>query len=371
MKEENEKKIQEIIDTLLNDLKNSHLLLNNFLNPIERVCEPHTLENLAHELRPKMVYGIGKFTTEWYEYIEQNERGSHGEVLSRFSPDENRKIELSLNNVTVRFKLLTNILMNSTHNDPVTSMKIKKLFEKAESSINLDSQMLELEAASYGFYDLVEKESIRYPLGRQIYTAYNLRVEIERLIGYIEEIENQVKPIIGELIETSQITKEKDRQSISNLQVLERIINRFSISIRSFNNKKRKGKQIIRFSDEYDFQAYLRLIFSAFFEIKWEDPIGAYTIDSPTGKIEFFIPEIETLIETKFISDDKSLKRALKSINDKIKVYSAHPNLKLIYFLLWDESGTIIDPESLENNYTGTFEFNEKKFSQKLKVLKK
>jgi hypothetical protein len=69
---------------------------------------------------------------------------------------------------------------------------------------------------------------------------------------------------------------------------------------------------------------------------------------------------METLVETKFVNDD-----------NKIKVYSAHPNLKLLYFIIWDENSTIIDPKSLEKSYTGTSEFKGKKFSLKLKVIKK
>ena len=157
-------------------------------------------------------------------------------------------------------------------------------------------------------------------------------------------------------------------------ETLINVLKRFPTAVRSFNDKRRKDKKErpnIVISDEYEFQDYLRLCLTVLYPLIDEQLIPKENIDSSSGKVEFHIKSLKTIIECKYIDKTRNKNEMNKSLAEKIQKYKNLSDMKTMIFLIWDHDGSINDPQDYEDNNSKLHTIDGKSFFLKYLVIKR
>lgn len=86
-------------------------------------------------------------------------------------------------------------------------------------------------------------------------------------------------------------------------------------------------------------------------------------------RIDFVIPSISTIIETKYMRDSSHANSISDELKTDIQSYHSHEQCNRIYGIIWDDGGEIIDRSNFENELSGSQTIDGTEFDVKVLVL--
>lgn len=243
-------------------------------------------------------------------------------------------------------------------------IKLKELIDKGNKI--LDYRRKSVEALSkQGIADLTGN------VDNMKFTEWKYSVEDYMLFSYgdkniyLERFkENVKKPNVSNLknglgilnymesnSDTIKNLKLKKESNFNSNDILETIMINLEKMVTQLSTRDRKKEPLIM-NDEYDIQYLLSSVLKLFFaDVRVEESMPSSVKSS--NRIDIFLPEIESAIETKFLRDEKSKKTLIAQIKEDIVSYQQHPKIKKLYFYIYDQNKKIKNPKSYENDLNG------------------
>lgn len=175
----------------------------------------------------------------------------------------------------------------------------------------------------------------------------------------------------AKFVEGIQLTEKVDtkRKNSDQIDMIFTVIDKFSTAAKPLLIR-RKNKPRIKFNDEYDIQDVLHTILKPFFpSIKSEEVVSGGS--KRFLKIDFLITSEKIGIECKFVKSNLKIDKIKAQINDDIQTYHQHQDCSTLIFFLYDKNQIIVDPDSLEKEYTALQKFNKKPMQIYLRVRPK
>ncbi len=134
----------------------------------------------------------------------------------------------------------------------------------------------------------------------------------------------------------------KDPEFIGRLAV------RLPIVIRELRHR-RQDRPTLDVNDEYDLQDLMRSLMAIHFDdIRPEEWTPSYAGSS--SRMDFFLPEIEAVVETKMTRERLNDKRLGEELFIDIARYEKHPHCRTLYCIVYDPEQRIRNPRGLESD---------------------
>jgi REase_DpnII-MboI len=129
-----------------------------------------------------------------------------------------------------------------------------------------------------------------------------------------------------------------------------RLAERFHRVVGQLQKRKRhNGRPTLDVNDEYDVQDLFHALLTLFFDdIRPEEWTPNYA--GASSRIDFLLPEIETVVELKKTRPSLSTKVLGEQLLVDIAKYKGHPNCRGIFCVVYDPDDIIKNPRGLEND---------------------
>lgn len=112
---------------------------------------------------------------------------------------------------------------------------------------------------------------------------------------------------------------------------------------------RRENRATLDVSDEYDlqdlFHALLKIHFDDVRKEEW-----APTYAGGASRMDFLLPEIETVVETKMMRGTLSTKQLGDELIVDIAKYQKHPQCRTLFCLVYDPLGRVANPRGVESD---------------------
>ena len=186
-------------------------------------------------------------------------------------------------------------------------------------------------------------------------------LQISALNNLIKYVETKPLPDISENV------KEKGD---GKMNIIFSVLEKFTSASKSLT-ERRRGKTTLEIEDEYDMQDILHVILKPFFPaLKLEEVISGNDSEKFL-KIDFLISSIKVGIECKCIRDKAHANVITKEINDDIQTYHKHQDCNNLIIFIYDKKLLITNPDVLEQQYSKTQSFADKKLEINLLIRPK
>ncbi len=135
----------------------------------------------------------------------------------------------------------------------------------------------------------------------------------------------------------------------------------------SFLSKRNHGRPPYVVENEYDLQDLLYVILKPFFA---DARLEEYTPKHAGGakRIDIVIPSIETVVETKYVRDERHAVSVADEIKVDIESYHVHPSCKTLCVLVYDSRMMIKDPINVAIDLSGLRIIGGKSFETKVVI---
>lgn len=151
-----------------------------------------------------------------------------------------------------------------------------------------------------------------------------------RELDQIADLRGRIRPVV----------------SITRKELLLDLMKNFSASAAVLRLRQR-GRPPLTLSDEYDTADLLHaLIRKDFDDVIREDWTTKHA--GRSGRVDFVIPSLNTIIEVKHVRDKDHVPRLLVELNDAFERYHHHLECKWLMAFIYDPQGHIADPVQLE-----------------------
>jgi hypothetical protein len=141
---------------------------------------------------------------------------------------------------------------------------------------------------------------------------------------------------------------EAKSNSAKNPDVVVMLAERLHAVVRQLR-ERRETRPTLDVTDEYDvqdlFHALLRIHFD---DIRKEEWTPSYA--GGAARMDFLLPEIETVVETKMTRPNLSTKQLGEQLIVDIVKYKQHPACRTLFCLVYDPDGRIANPRGVEND---------------------
>lgn len=135
-------------------------------------------------------------------------------------------------------------------------------------------------------------------------------------------------------------TKDQDR--------IVRIAERLHVVVCQLRDR-REGRQTLDVTDEYDVQDLVHALLTIYFDdIRKEEWTPTYA--GGASRMDFLLPEIETVLEIKMTRPNLSTKQLGEQLIVDIAKYREHPKCRTLFCMVYDPDKRIINPRGLEND---------------------
>ena len=165
-------------------------------------------------------------------------------------------------------------------------------------------------------------------------------VAIERCRKDLTTVKGILTEYLNELLEYE--------PAVDSEECLDRIFTHFRNVVVQLS-RRHDGRETLRIQDEYDVQDLLRALLSLYFDdVRAEEWTPSYAGSSL--RIDFLIPEIESVIEVKKTRPTMTDKSLSEELIVDIEKYQAHPTCKKIYCFVYDPDIILRNPKAIEND---------------------
>ena len=239
----------------------------------------------------------------------------------------------------------------------VTELKDEFLLYDSYKKIvgNIDESIRDVIVNFMAWFSAVENKT-----SRELYNQYHRgTIDLKSLNALISIVK---KTNIPESVQKIDKTDELD--------VLFKVIDKFTSAAKPLVNR-RKGKERIELTDEYDIQDVLHAILKPFFPTLRSEEVVPGKSTKQFLKIDFLFQSIKAAVECKYIRDEAHARKITKELNDDIQTYGNHNDCKNLVFFIYDKEMHIPDPDALEETYTKKQTFADKELNIFLKIRPK
>lgn len=133
-----------------------------------------------------------------------------------------------------------------------------------------------------------------------------------------------------------------------NPDFLVMLAERFHSVVRQLR-ERREQRATLDVTDEYDVQDLLHALLTIHLDdIRKEEWAPSYA--GGASRMDFFLPEIETVVETKMTRPNLSAKQLGEQLIIDIAKYKQHPGCRTLFCLVYDPAGQISNPRGVEND---------------------
>jgi hypothetical protein len=113
--------------------------------------------------------------------------------------------------------------------------------------------------------------------------------------------------------------------------------------------ERRESRPTLDVTDEYDVQDLFHALLTIHFDdIRKEEWTPDYA--GGAARMDFLLPEIETVVETKMTRPNLSTKQLGEQLIVDIRKYKQHPACRTLFCLVYDPAGRISNPRGVEND---------------------
>ncbi|MGD1038492.1 MAG: hypothetical protein ABR878_15240 [Roseiarcus sp.] len=113
--------------------------------------------------------------------------------------------------------------------------------------------------------------------------------------------------------------------------------------------ERRENRPTLDVADEYDVQDLFHTLLTIYFDdIRREEWTPSYA--GGASRMDFLLPEIETVVETKMTRPNLSAKQLGEQLIIDIAKYKKHPACRTLFCLVYDPDGRISNPRGVEND---------------------
>jgi hypothetical protein len=165
------------------------------------------------------------------------------------------------------------------------------------------------------------------------------------------------RAILQSMIKTIQDYAEENNTNsptISNLNKIELLCNRFDLVARQIQIRHDKGKRTtIEINDEYDVQDLFHALLTLYFDdIRSEEWTPSYA--GGASRVDFILKKEQTVIEIKKTRERLTDKEVGEQLIIDITRYKSHPDCKTLICFVYDPERRIKNPRGLENDLSKT-----------------
>lgn len=123
---------------------------------------------------------------------------------------------------------------------------------------------------------------------------------------------------------------------------------RFHAVVRQLR-ERRENRTTLDVTDEYDVQDLFHALLTIHFDdIRKEEWTPNYA--GGAARMDFLLPEIETVVETKMTRPNMSTKQLGEQLIVDIAKYKQHPTCRTLFCLVYDPDGRISNPRGVESD---------------------
>ena len=190
-------------------------------------------------------------------------------------------------------------------------------------------------------------------LGNAYNSAVNTFLNVPCYSG-VEQIKSVVKTIYTRVERNPLILKYLSAQNNVNTSKQEqinniiKIIDRFHVIVKKIR-KRHDNRATLDIEDEYDVQDLFHSLLAIYFDdIRPEEYTPSYA--SKSARMDFFLPEIETVVEIKKTRATLNEKKVGEELLIDIARYRKHPSCKTLICFIYDPEDRIYNPSGLEND---------------------
>ena len=113
--------------------------------------------------------------------------------------------------------------------------------------------------------------------------------------------------------------------------------------------ERRESRPTLDVNDEYDVQGLFHTLLTIYFDdIRKEE--WAPTYAGGASRMDFLLPEIETVVEIKMTRPSLSTRQLGEQLIIDIARYQKHPACRTLYCIVYDPEGRISNPRGVEND---------------------
>ncbi len=113
--------------------------------------------------------------------------------------------------------------------------------------------------------------------------------------------------------------------------------------------ERRESRPTLDVNDEYDVQDLFHALLTIYFaDIRKEE--WAPTYAGGASRMDFLLPEIETVVEIKMTRPSLSTRQLGEQLIVDIARYQKHPACRTLYCIVYDPEGRISNPRGVEND---------------------
>ena len=148
--------------------------------------------------------------------------------------------------------------------------------------------------------------------------------------------------------------KNTNQPTISNLNKIELLCNRFDLVARQIQIRHDKGKRTtIEINDEYDVQDLFHALLTLYFDdIRDEEWTPSYA--GRASRTDFLLKQEQTVIEIKKTRENLTNKEVGEQLIIDITRYKSHPDCKTLICFVYDPERRIKNPRGIENDLSKT-----------------
>jgi hypothetical protein len=130
--------------------------------------------------------------------------------------------------------------------------------------------------------------------------------------------------------------------------VLTMLAARLDLVVRRLRDR-RESRPTLNVTDEYDVQDLFHALLTIHFDdIRPEEWAPSYA--GAASRMDFFLPEIETIVEIKMTRPTMSRKQLGEQVIVDIEKYKKHPGCRSLFCVVYDPAGRISNPRGFEND---------------------
>jgi hypothetical protein len=115
--------------------------------------------------------------------------------------------------------------------------------------------------------------------------------------------------------------------------------------------ERREDRSTLDVADKYDVQDLFHALLTIHFDdIRKEDWAPSHA--GAASRMDFLLPEIETVVEIKMTRPTLSTKQLGEQLIVDIEKYRKHPTCRMLFCVVYDPDGRISNPRGVENDLT-------------------
>jgi hypothetical protein len=201
----------------------------------------------------------------------------------------------------------------------------------------------------------IDGERYQEQLARFVNEAFSTPLGIPSYHG-IEEVKGLVGAALRRSRRNSSILKSQlpsmEHEENARSAVLVSIAERLHSVVRQMKDR-RENRPTLEITDEYDLQDLFRALVKLFFEdLRPEEWTPSYAGGS--SRMDFFLPEIDTVVELKMMRPTLSDKRLGEELIVDKDRYKKHPGCKTLFCIVYDPQHQLSNPRGIEADLTET-----------------